>query len=229
MSRQTNTPYHPAGSVPTPVLIAKKIAENQSGGTANFLPSLHHLSVDEKPSTDHPVKQGPPTSAKPTHYPDNINMIVGSKDRQNQPPPNVSIQEKQAHMLANLGMNQPLLQDDSLHIVGKKPRNVPTRKLLQPEHNSYGGRSRNLNPVTGLYRTSENPARSSKPPAPTPAPRPPRHIVPQKPATSLSADNRRRSNSMFRPQGITVQFSGRGEMNESRREALRKLGLLKKS
>lgn len=453
MSRQTNTPYHPAGSVPTPVLIAKKIAENQSGGTANFLPSLHHLSVDEKPSTDHPVKQGPPTSAKPTHYPDNINMIVGSKDRQNQPPPNVSIQEKQAHMLANLGMNQPLLQDDSLHIVGKKPRNVPTRsisfsdptpdksrmealsklgltrnramsggmpvqitpnitplvpltgagssptpleahhptttetgpkspeahvttppqtlihadrkpevrrtsssrsnddrnpqtslsrpavaqsssypppvenkvsipqqpsevtslalnsyggksivvhpsvgsksesapsttsheprthasalsnpsdpntyggkskvmtpgslsgsrtelpdilsshmdrgqtlpyksELLQPEHNSYGGRSRNFNPVTGLYRTSENPARASKPPAPTPAPRPPRHIVPQKPATSLSADNRRRSNSMFRPQGITVQFSGRGEMNESRREALRKLGLLKKS
>lgn len=102
-------------------------------------------------------------------------------------------------------------------------------ELLQPEHNSYGGRSRNFNPVTGLYRTSENPARGSKPPAPTPAPRPPRHIVPQKPATSLSADNRRRSNSMFRPQGITVQFSGRGEMNESRREALRKLGLLKKS
>uniref|UniRef100_A0A668SSI2 Proline and serine rich 2 n=1 Tax=Oreochromis aureus TaxID=47969 RepID=A0A668SSI2_OREAU len=209
MSGQTDTSYHPAGSVPTPVLIAKKIAENQSGGTANFLPSLHRLSVDEKPSTDHPVKQGPPTSAKPTRYPDNINMIRSSKDRQNQPPPNVNIQERQAHMLANL-------------------------ELLQPEHNSYGGKSRSFNTVTGLYHTSESPARGSKPPAPTPAPRPPRHsyhgiVVSQKPATSLSTDNRRRSNSMFRPQGITVQFSGRGEMNESRREALRKLGLLKKS
>ncbi|XP_005921115.1 extensin isoform X2 [Haplochromis burtoni] len=383
MSGQTNTPYHPAGSVPTPVLIAKKIAENQSGGTANFLPSLHHLSMDEKPSTDHPVKQGPPTSAKPTHYPDNINMIIGSKDRQNQPPPNVSIQEKQAHMLANLGtgssptpleahhptttetgpkspeahvttppqtlthadrkpevrrtsssrsnddrnpqpsLSRPAVAQSSSYpppvenkvsipqqpsevtslalnsyggksivvhpSVGSKSEPAPSTtsheprthasalsnpsdpntyggkskvmtpgslsgsrtelpdilsshvdrgqtlpyksELLQPEHNSYGGKSRNFNPVTStsVYRTSENPARGSKPPAPTPAPRPPRHIVPQKPASSLSADNRRRSNSMFRPQGITVQFSGRGEMNESRREALRKLGLLKKS
>lgn len=31
----------------------------------------------------------------------------------------------------------------------------------------------------------------------------------------------------FRPQGITVQFSGRGSTEEARREALRKLGLLK--
>ncbi|XP_041110700.1 proline and serine-rich protein 2-like isoform X2 [Polyodon spathula] len=33
--------------------------------------------------------------------------------------------------------------------------------------------------------------------------------------------------SGFRPQGVTVQFSGRGSTDESRREALRKLGLLK--
>lgn len=45
---------------------------------------------------------------------------------------------------------------------------------------------------------------------------------------------RRRTGSLpraagFRPQGITVQFSGRGSTEEARREALRKLGLLKEN
>lgn len=49
-----------------------------------------------------------------------------------------------------------------------------------------------------------------------------------------SQDARRRSGSLpravgFRPQGITVQFSGRGSTEEARREALRKLGLLKEN
>ncbi|XP_044283898.1 proline and serine-rich protein 2 [Varanus komodoensis] len=48
----------------------------------------------------------------------------------------------------------------------------------------------------------------------------------------FSLDLRRRSGSLprpsgLRPQGITVQFSGRGSSEEARREALRKLGLLK--
>lgn len=47
-------------------------------------------------------------------------------------------------------------------------------------------------------------------------------------------DARRRSGSLpravgFRPQGITVQFAGRGSTEEARREALRKLGLLKEN
>ncbi|KAM9230098.1 proline and serine-rich protein 2 isoform 2-T3 [Dugong dugon] len=47
-------------------------------------------------------------------------------------------------------------------------------------------------------------------------------------------DIRKRSVSLpravgFRPQGITVQFSGRGSTEEARREALRKLGLLKEN
>lgn len=49
-----------------------------------------------------------------------------------------------------------------------------------------------------------------------------------------SQDARRRTGSLpravgFRPQGITVQFSGRGSTEEARREALRKLGLLKEN
>ncbi|KAM8981668.1 proline and serine-rich protein 2 [Sarcophilus harrisii] len=50
----------------------------------------------------------------------------------------------------------------------------------------------------------------------------------------ISQDVRRRSGSLpravgFRPQGITVQFAGRGSSEEARREALRKLGLLKET
>ncbi|XP_060632507.2 proline and serine-rich protein 2 [Anolis sagrei] len=53
-----------------------------------------------------------------------------------------------------------------------------------------------------------------------------------RPSSSLSLDIRRRTGSLprpsgLRPQGITVQFSGRGSTEEARREALRKLGLLK--
>ncbi|NXG44572.1 PRSR2 protein, partial [Psilopogon haemacephalus] len=51
---------------------------------------------------------------------------------------------------------------------------------------------------------------------------------------SINLDMRRRSGSLprpsgFRSQGITVKFSGRGSTEEARREALRKLGLLKET
>ncbi|XP_010013732.1 PREDICTED: proline and serine-rich protein 2 [Nestor notabilis] len=51
---------------------------------------------------------------------------------------------------------------------------------------------------------------------------------------TLNLDMRRRSGSLprpsgFRSQGITVKFSGRGSTEEARREALRKLGLLKET
>ncbi|NXA04935.1 PRSR2 protein, partial [Sapayoa aenigma] len=50
----------------------------------------------------------------------------------------------------------------------------------------------------------------------------------------VNLDMRRRSGSLprpsgFRSQGITVKFSGRGSTEEARREALRKLGLLKET
>ncbi|XP_042542239.1 proline and serine-rich protein 2 [Dipodomys spectabilis] len=55
---------------------------------------------------------------------------------------------------------------------------------------------------------------------------------PQPPDCNQNA--RKRAGSLpravgFRPQGITVQFSGRGSTEEARREALRKLGLLKEN
>lgn len=115
-----------------------------------------------------------------------------------------------------------------------KSQTLPAKsELLPTELNTYGGKSRTINPSSGLSRSSEGQAKSFKGPAPTPAPKPHRHtihVVAQKAAPRASSpEHKRRSGSMFRPQGITVQFSGRGPMNESRREALRKLGLLKDS
>lgn len=460
----SHSSYHPPGCIPTPVLIAQKIAENQASGPSNFHPSpflrRSSLETDKPPSysPDLPVKQGPPTSAKPSRFPANISVILGSKEHQNQSLANVNIHERRAQMLANLSGSHPLLQEDPQQVTDQKARNVPTRsisfkdpspdksrmealsklgltrnramsggmsllaipnstsldpltgaetsakpleasvppvtetsirlpksnvatphqsqilldrkseilrtdsflshedrnpqlspsppavtqssyypsplenmastpsppevtslefnsyggksivvnpsvssrgelassptihepKILPPtlanpsefnsyggktkvmtpapvavtrsdlpdilsshidksqslpakseplptELNSYGGKSRTINPSTGLNRPSNSPAKSFKAPVPTPAPRPPRHSyhgsgTAEKAAQrALSPDHKRRSGSMFRPQGITVQFSGRGATDASRREALRKLGLLKES
>lgn len=428
----SDSSYHPPGSIPTPVLIAQKIAENQAG-SASTSSQLRRASLDgEKPlsyGADHAVKQGPPTSAKPTRFPSNISLVRGSKEPPNQSLANVSINERRAQMLANLsGTTHPLLLQETPS-EDLKPRNVPTRsisfrdptpdvsrrealsklgltrnrnmsgdtsqpappkstsldrftgrdaslspkterctkptpqvevtppppshvvrksqsprmernhqssptathssyyppppdntspspevtslefnnyggksivvhpssltksepptsptradsKSLPPalsnpsEFNTYGGKTKvmtpqpaattrsdlpdilsshidksqtlpakteppphehissgvkslTINPITGL--------RSVRPraPAPAPAPRPPRHSYHGATSSQMSAPRalspKRRSNSMFRPQGITVQFSGRGATSESRRDALRKLGLLKDS
>ncbi|XP_057586198.1 proline and serine-rich protein 2 [Hippopotamus amphibius kiboko] len=65
-----------------------------------------------------------------------------------------------------------------------------------------------------------------------PNPALPSKLAPRQP--DCGQDARKRSGSLpravgFRPQGITVQFSGRGSTEEARREALRKLGLLKEN
>uniref|UniRef100_A0A3Q3FRA7 Proline and serine rich 2 n=1 Tax=Labrus bergylta TaxID=56723 RepID=A0A3Q3FRA7_9LABR len=250
--------YHPPGSVPTPVLIAQKIAENQAGGNANISPSslLRRCSLElEKPASniiDPAVRQGPPTSTKPSRFPANINLVHGSKEHQSQSLPNVSINERRAQMLANLtGTAHPLLPEDTQHALEPKARNTPSRSIsfkdpepdksrqslpakVEPtELNSYGGKSRVINPSTGINRPSVSPARSFKAPAPTPAPKPPRNsyhgAVTPKAAPRGVSPEKRRSSSMFRPQSITVKFSGKGATDESRRDALRKLGLLKDS
>lgn len=448
----SHSSYHPPGCIPTPVLIAQKIAENQAGGTSNLQPASlnRRCSLEAEkpssPSSDHPVKQGPPTSAKPARFPANISVILGSKDHQSHALSAVNIQERRAQMLANLTGSHPLLQADPQQEEGA--RNIPRRSISfkdptpdksrmealsklgltrnramsggmsllvspngssldrlpgagtscetgakpleadgsgtkppeansptphydaerkadlprtqslrgqsdrtgppssvppavtqsgnspppledkesaapQPgvtslEFNSYGGKSivviptvsprsdpptspttaepklpppapanpseaqayggktkdvtpapaavnkshlpdilsshvdksqtlpaksephlRQLNSYGGKSQTVKNPtagpARTLKGPAPTPAPRPPRHsyhgpVPTQKAAQrTLSPEHKRRPGSMFRPQGITVQFGGRGASDESRRDALRKLGLLKDS
>lgn len=117
----------PAGCIPTPVLIAQQIAENCGAGPAHMdPPSLRRLSLDSQP----PVKQGPPTSAKPTWIPANISMVLNSWEPQaqtlNQTQTSVSLEDRRAQMLANLsGSSHPLRQDD----LDLKVRNLPTRSV----------------------------------------------------------------------------------------------------
>lgn len=131
----SHSSYHPPGSIPTPVLIAQKIAENQAGGTSNFMPSsvLRQSSTESEKSpsysTDLPVKHGPPTSTKPTRFPANISVILGNKEHQTQSLANVNIQERQAQMLANLTGSHPLLQEDPQPVMEQKARNVPRRSI----------------------------------------------------------------------------------------------------
>uniref|UniRef100_A0A3B3XI28 Proline and serine rich 2 n=1 Tax=Poecilia mexicana TaxID=48701 RepID=A0A3B3XI28_9TELE len=247
----SHSSYHPPGSVPTPVLIAQQLAENQGDGTSNLHPSslLRRLSMEsEKAPRDRSnisAKHGPPPSSKPAHYPPNIHVVHGGKEPQI-PGANVNIHERQEQMLAHLaGTSHSLLQD-----IEDNTRNSPSRSISFKDPEPDKSRMEALSKL-GLTRgratslqmipdnNSQDPhregrPRSVKPPPPTPAPRPPRQsyhgILPQKPpARASSPEYRRRPSSMFRPQGITVQFCGRGAMNESRREALRRLGLLKDS
>ncbi|KAK1906608.1 Proline and serine-rich protein 2 [Dissostichus eleginoides] len=125
--------YHPPGCIPTPVLIAQQIADNQAGTSSNLHPSsfLHRPSIESdkqsSPSSDLP-KHGPPTYAKPNRFPANISVIHGHKESQNQSLANVHIQERKAQMLANLtGTAHPLLQDDSPLTV--ESRKTPTRSI----------------------------------------------------------------------------------------------------
>lgn len=134
-STDSHFSYQPPGCIPTPVLIAQKIAENQAGGTAYVQPSSVHRrsSIESEklssPSTDVPSKQGPPTSAKPTRYPANISLILGNKDNQNHSLSNVNIQERRAQMLANLTGSHPLLQEEYLDSLEQGGRNIPKRSI----------------------------------------------------------------------------------------------------
>lgn len=118
--------YHPPGSIPTPVLIAQKIAENQAGGGGSVL-SASSLLRRRSSEFDKSNKQGPPTSTKPARYPANINVILGNREQQNQSH-NINLQERRAQMLANLiGTSHPLVQDESHQ--DQKDRNTPTRSV----------------------------------------------------------------------------------------------------
>ncbi|XP_061125364.1 specifically androgen-regulated gene protein [Syngnathus typhle] len=125
--------YQPAGSVPTPVLIAKKIAENQAVGAPNNTSALFQRQRSQEGGERSPdaTKQGPPTLAKPTRYPANISRILSHKELQNQPPvPNVNLQDRRALMLSNRpGAPQALSRDDSKPNLVHKLRNAPARSL----------------------------------------------------------------------------------------------------
>ncbi|XP_016110166.1 proline and serine-rich protein 2-like [Sinocyclocheilus grahami] len=106
-------------------------------------------------------------------------------------------------------------------------------RVVTPSHPNHGTQTKTITPVKednsssnrtsneGLSKrkASHSEAPVKQPPAPAPKPR----------SAPLSPELRRKSlpKPSFRTQGITVQFSGRGATDEARRDALRKLGLLR--
>ncbi|KAG8005485.1 Proline and serine-rich protein 2 [Nibea albiflora] len=215
---QTNfypPPLENKASVALPSEVTSLEFNSYGGKSITVHPSLSSRSEPTTTSpTSHEPRIVPPVLANPSEF----NTYGGKTKVMNTAPITVT--------------RSDLPDILSSHI--DKSQTLPARSE-HTELNSYGGKSRTINPSVGVNRPSNPPGKSFKPPAPTPAPRPPRHsyhgVTSQKAQQrALSPEHvKRRSNSMFRPQGITVQFSGRGATDESRREALRKLGLLKDS
>ncbi|XP_072529920.1 uncharacterized protein [Salminus brasiliensis] len=118
----------PPGSIPTPVIIASKIAEHQGTSATSSLPSvlIQHRSSLESPHSP-PSKHGPPTHAKPHRLPDNISIVRGSQE----PSPQsiataaVNMQERRSQMLANLPPSSHPLQGGEPACV----RNLPSRSV----------------------------------------------------------------------------------------------------
>ncbi|KAL6116604.1 proser2 [Pungitius sinensis] len=209
-------PLDDMASFPPPPEVASHGLNSYGGKSINVIPSVSTRREAAAPPRHEP-KVLPTGLANPSEF----NPYGGKTKVMNPAPP------------AGARSNLPDLI--APHV--DRSQTLPARSEPPPtELNSYGGKSRTFNPAAGLNRPPDGPARSFRAPAPAPAPKPGRHSyhagagAPQRAAPrALSPEHRRKSASTFRPQGITVQFSGRGATDESRREALRKLGLLKES
>uniref|UniRef100_A0A672QX78 Proline and serine rich 2 n=1 Tax=Sinocyclocheilus grahami TaxID=75366 RepID=A0A672QX78_SINGR len=223
----------PAGSVPTQVVIASKIAEHQgAGGTSasQLLQRRRSLESPPNPSTKH----DPPTHAKPTRLPDSISMLLGSREHI---PHSIAAE---AIRSAGRKCSRASPAQHTLWMVANRPacatfpygafrfeiqrqtslgwRCFRSLDLLRGEQDNSSS-NRTSNEGLSKRKASHSEAPVKQPPAPAPKPR----------SAPLSPELRRKSlpKPSFRTQGITVQFSGRGATDEARRDALRKLGLLR--
>uniref|UniRef100_A0A4W3IE90 Proline and serine-rich protein 2 n=1 Tax=Callorhinchus milii TaxID=7868 RepID=A0A4W3IE90_CALMI len=242
----------PIGSVPTPLVIAQRIAENGSlSPTSPIFPSPPPLGG----------------SFKHQRFPSNINVSVGNREYNSTiTKASVNIQERKARVLANLGSaaGRLALESDerqqrarlwassrstSFKELGSgQARNEALSKLglaKEPEetplHNGSPAKLRiagfshslKVKPTVSAAGETSPPLRrasTSKLDLPSPSEVPPPAFLSPSPGP-FHPELRRLSStprpSGLRTPGITVQFSGRGSTDESRREALRKLGLLK--
>ncbi|XP_018603139.2 proline and serine-rich protein 2-like isoform X2 [Scleropages formosus] len=129
--------HQPAGSIPTPVIIAQKIAAYQGAGdpiSPSSILSTHRRNLDSaggssfSASVDHLVREGSPTVvvAKPTRYPDNITIQVGSRDYgQLNNRASVNVLHRQAQVLANITGTSSTLET----LETKTERKIPTRSI----------------------------------------------------------------------------------------------------
>uniref|UniRef100_A0A4W4DWZ1 Proline and serine rich 2 n=1 Tax=Electrophorus electricus TaxID=8005 RepID=A0A4W4DWZ1_ELEEL len=235
-----NNHQPPPGSIPTPVLIASRLAEHKGAGSPSTHPNIliqRTRSLEAQHSSS--PKCAPPTHAKPARLPDNISMRSScNPSPQSIAAAAVSLQERRSQMLANLPSNAHPLEGGEPTCI----RNMPTRSVLT------GSRSSIFSPIKDEGQSLMN-SHEAKPSHPdqvsqpivrakpatvpsSPAPRPPR-LTPspsiQKPPMPPEVLSMVGPKPCLRAQGVTVQFSGKGTTEEDRRDALRKLGLLSKT
>uniref|UniRef100_A0A8B9JXJ9 Proline and serine rich 2 n=1 Tax=Astyanax mexicanus TaxID=7994 RepID=A0A8B9JXJ9_ASTMX len=179
-----------------------------------------------------PSRHGPPTHAKPHRLPDNITIMRGSQD----PSPQsiataaVNMQERRSQVLSNLPPSAHPLQGGEPACV----RNPPSRSVSftdpTPNKSRMEAKPKAVSPMhpDPVYQPISRSRLSSAPPAPAPKPhRPTASLRPRPDPIPAEIRSRPPPKASFRTQGITVQFSGKGATDEARRDALRKLGLLK--
>ncbi|XP_005039113.1 PREDICTED: proline and serine-rich protein 2 isoform X2 [Ficedula albicollis] len=275
-------------SVPTPLIMAQKICEQQVESRARF---PKEGNPDRRKALlangDHCTAPKPPPAPAPKlhRFPSNINItnVSGKEFSETISKAAVNVQERRAQVLANINGGALLAAEleEKLHKNDFLSRNRSSSlRDLSSEQTRYEA-------LTKLGLVKGKPAQDQVDHAPSTQqldvqPKQPKAVtngyqnihevlksepspflpmgktVTIKPEVALatnkvssaqqstekscndykqagvSLDMRRRSGSLprpsgFRSQGITVKFSGRGSTEEARREALRKLGLLKET
>ncbi|NXK48592.1 PRSR2 protein, partial [Chauna torquata] len=276
-------------SIPTPLIMAQKISEQQMESRVHFLSALKEGNSDRKKT---PVVNGnyfaapkhPPAPAPKLHrFPSNINItnVSGKEFNETISKAAVNVQERRAQVLANINggaflaaeLEEKLQKNDFLSrnrssslrdLSSEQTRYEALTKLglvkgksaqdqmdHAPSTQQPDVQPKQADAVPNGYQNIHEVLKSEPSPF-----LPMGKTVTIKPEVALAADKvtqqnaakglndykqpnlnldmRRRSGSLprpsgFRSQGITVKFSGRGSTEEARREALRKLGLLKET
>ncbi|XP_040510498.1 proline and serine-rich protein 2 isoform X2 [Gallus gallus] len=273
-------------SVPTPLIVAQKMSEQQMESRVRFPSALKEGNSDRKKTV---VANGdyfaapkhPPVPAPKLHrFPSNINItnVSGKEFNETISKAAVNVQERRAQVLANINggflateleerqqKNDFLSRNRSsslrdlsseqtryealtkLGLVKGKPAQDPVDHV--PGTQQLDVQPKQADTVPNGYQNIHEALKSEPSPF-----LPTGKTVTIRPEVVLNAskvtqqntakdfndykqpnlDMRRRSGSLprpsgFRSQGITVKFSGRGSTEEARREALRKLGLLKET
>ncbi|XP_055970557.1 proline and serine-rich protein 2 [Sorex fumeus] len=237
-------------SVPTPLIIAQKISEKLAGDEA-----LSPTSPWKEGRRTLPCPGEPPAGPRPKlhRFPSNISLTnsAGRDFSQTISKAAVSVQERKARVLANInGVAFPATGELGDRAVPSDLAGRPGPGQEAAGRQQSRGVQTDRPPAWANGFQSLHEALTSQPtpfiptgktvtfrPEPAASNRLARHQAsksvyePRLPEPGQDMA-RPRSGSLpravgFRPQGVTVQFSGRGSTEEARREALRKLGLLK--
>ncbi|XP_072922642.1 proline and serine-rich protein 2-like [Hemitrygon akajei] len=258
----------PPGSVPTPMVIAQKIAEKSVGNGIPWpTPQTERkpLTQEKEQASTSSLTEGqalPYKNIKVQRFPSNISISVPNKEYNNTiSKAAVKVQERKAQVLANLGgtsllaaesepsqlrglVNSPRRSRSLKHPVSNEPAGMAAPKLgsvnespdevdsgllngYRPKVRGSGSSQSMMVPAVskGTHPAGLTLKSASLPSGTTDSA--PRTDLPDSPVVRRASSFQQPSG--FRTPGITVQFSGRNSNDESRREALRRLGILRLS